>query len=69
MCWHWWWCKVNAVVYQEILGHFMLPSMDNLFGRGDFLFQQDFAPVPKLLTNGFGDHVITVLDYPAKGYY
>lgn len=47
----------------------MLPSMDNLFGRGDFLFQQDFAPVPKLLTNGFGVHVITVLDYPAKGYY
>ncbi len=39
--------KVNAVVYQEILEHFMLPSADKLYGDADFLFQQDFSTCPK----------------------
>ncbi|XP_067249349.1 zinc finger BED domain-containing protein 5-like [Chanodichthys erythropterus] len=33
--------RVNAVVYQEILEYFMLPSADKLYGDADFLFQQD----------------------------
>ncbi|KAI2650582.1 NLR family CARD domain-containing protein 3 [Labeo rohita] len=36
-------CKVNAAVYQEILEHFMLPSVDKLHGDTDSLFQQDFS--------------------------
>ncbi len=39
--------KVNAAVYQEILGHFMLPSADKLYGDADFLFQQDFSTCPQ----------------------
>ncbi len=35
---------VNAVIYQEILEHFMLPSADELYGDADFIFQQDLAP-------------------------
>ncbi|CAJ0939176.1 unnamed protein product [Ranitomeya imitator] len=37
--------KVRAAVYQEILEHFMLPSADKLFGDGNFILQQDLAPV------------------------
>ncbi len=33
---------VNAVIYQEILEHFMLPSADKLYGDADFIFQQDW---------------------------
>ncbi len=33
---------VNAVIYQNILEHFMLPSADQLYGEADFIFQQDF---------------------------
>ncbi len=35
----------HCTVYQEILGHFMLPSADQLFKDADFIFQQDLAPV------------------------
>ncbi len=35
--------KVNAAVYQKILEHFMLPSVDKLYGDADFLFQLDFS--------------------------
>ncbi len=35
--------KVNAAVYQEILEHFMLPSVDKFYGDADFIFQQDFS--------------------------
>ncbi|KAK3571708.1 hypothetical protein QTP86_016792, partial [Hemibagrus guttatus] len=35
--------KVTALVYQEILEHFMLPSADQLFEDADFIFQQDLA--------------------------
>ncbi len=38
------WSPVNAVIYQEILEHFMLPSADKLYGDADFIFQQDLAP-------------------------
>ncbi len=30
--------KVNAVIYQEILEHFMFPSAGKLYGDADFLF-------------------------------
>ncbi len=35
---------VNAVIYHNILEHFMLPSADKLYGDADFIFQQDLAP-------------------------
>ncbi len=38
--------KVNAAICQEILEHFMLPSVDKLYGDADFLFQQDFSTCP-----------------------
>ncbi len=34
---------VYAVIYQDILEHFMLPSADKLYGDADFIFQQDLA--------------------------
>ncbi len=36
--------NVTATVYQDILEHFMLPSVDQLFKDADFIFQQDLAP-------------------------
>ncbi len=38
--------KVNAVIYQEILEHVMLPSADKLYGDADLIFQQDFSTCP-----------------------
>ncbi len=38
--------KVNAAVYQEILDHSMLPSVDKFYGDADFIFQQDFSTCP-----------------------
>ncbi len=35
---------VNAAIYLEILEHFMLPSVDKLYGDADFIFQQVLAP-------------------------
>jgi len=35
---------VNAAIYQEILEHFMLPSVNKLYGNADLIFQQDLAP-------------------------
>ncbi len=36
--------KVNTAVYQEVLEHFMLPAVDQLYGDADFIFQQDLVP-------------------------
>ncbi len=36
--------NVTALVYQDIVDHFMLPSADQLFEDADFIFQQDLAP-------------------------
>lgn len=41
--------RVKAVIYQEILQHFML------------VFQQDLAPVPKLLVTGLLNVVLLCL--------
>ncbi len=38
---------VNAAIYQDILEHFMLPSVDKFYGDADFIFQQDQPKVPK----------------------
>ncbi len=35
---------VNAAIYQDILEHFMLPSVDKLYRDANFIFQQDLAP-------------------------
>ncbi len=59
---------VNAAIYQEILEHFMLPSVDKLYGDADFIFQQDLAPahIAKGTKSWFNDHGVTVLDWPAN---
>ncbi|KAJ7338860.1 hypothetical protein JRQ81_012762 [Phrynocephalus forsythii] len=59
---------VNAVVYQEILEHFMIPSTDELYGDAVFILQQDLAPAhtAKSTKTWFNDHGITVLDWPAN---
>lgn len=36
--------RVNAAIYQEILGNFILLSADKLYGHADFLAQQNVAP-------------------------
>ncbi len=59
---------VKAVIYQDILEHFMLPSADKLYGDEDLIFQQDLAPAhaAKGTKNWFNDHGVTVLDWPAN---
>ncbi len=59
---------VKAVIYQNILEHFMLPSADKLYGDADFIFQQDLAPAhtAKGTKSWFNDHDVTVLDWPAN---
>ncbi len=59
---------VNAVIYQEILEHFRLPSADKLYWDTDFIFQQDLAPAhtAKCTKSWFNDHGVTVLDSPAN---
>ncbi len=56
---------VNAVIYQEILEHFMLPSADKLYGEADFIFQKDLAlaHTAKGIKSWFNDHGVTVLDW------
>lgn len=60
--------SINAAVYQEILEHFMLASVDQLYGDEDFIFQQDLAPAhtAKTTKSWFNNHGITVLDWPAN---
>ncbi len=70
ICWCWptVFSEVNAVIYQDILEHFMLPSADKLYGDADFIFQQDLAPAhtAKDTKSWFNDHDVTVLDWPAN---
>ncbi len=58
---------VNAAIYHEMLGHFLLPFADKLYGDSDFIFQQDLAPAhtAKCTKRWFNDHD-TVLDWPAN---
>ena len=60
--------RVNTVIYQDILEHFMLPSADKLYGDADYIFQQDLAPAhsAKSTKTCFNDHGVTVLDWPAN---
>ncbi len=63
-----WKTNVTALVYQDILEHFMLPSADQLLKNADFIFQQDLVPAhtaksTKCLLN---DHGVGVLDWPAN---
>ncbi len=57
-----------TAIYQEILGHFMLPSADNIYGDADLIFQQDLAPAhtAKGTKSWFNDHDVSVLDWPAN---
>ncbi len=54
---------VNAVIYQNILEHIMLPSADKIYGDADFIFQQDLAPAhtAKGTKSWFNDHVLLCL--------
>ena len=58
--------RVNAAIYQEILEHFIFPSVYKLYGDADFLFQQDLALAHSAITTGywFSANGITVLDLP-----
>ncbi len=60
--------NVTAPVYQYILEHFMLPSVDQLFKDADFIFQQDLAPAhtAKSTQRWLNDHGVSVLDWPAN---
>ncbi len=60
--------NVTALIYQEILEHFMLPSADQLFKDADFIFQQDLAPAhtAKSTKSWLNDHGVGVLDWPAN---
>ncbi len=60
--------NVTALVYQDILEHFMLPSADQLFKDADFIFQQDLASAhtAKSTKSWLNDHGIGVLDWPAN---
>ncbi len=60
--------NVTAPVYQYILEHFMLPSVDQLFTDADFIFQQDLAPAhaAKSTKSWLNDHGVGVLDWPAN---
>ncbi len=58
----------QAATYQEILEHYMLHSVDKLYGDADFIFQQDLAPAhtAKGYKIWFNDHGLTGLDWPAN---
>ncbi len=60
--------KVNTAVYQEVIEHFMLPAVDQLYGDADLIFQQDLAPAysAKATRTWFKDHGIPVLNWPAN---
>ncbi len=60
--------NVTAPVYQHILEHFMLLSVDKLFKDADFIFQQDLAPAhtAKSTKSWLNDHGVGVLDWPAN---
>ncbi len=58
--------NITALVYQEMLKHFMLPSAEQLFKDADFIFQQDLAPAhtAKSTKSWLNDHGVGVLDWP-----
>ncbi len=60
--------NVTALVYQEILEHFMLPSADQLFKDADFILQQDLAHahIAKCTKSWLNDHGVGVLHWPAN---
>ncbi len=58
--------RVNAVIYQDILEHIVLPSADQLYGDADFIFQQDLAPVHTVKGTKSWFNGVTVLDWPAN---
>ncbi len=56
--------RVNAAIYQDILEHFMLPSIDKLYyGDADLIFQQDLPPAhtAKGTKSWFNDMVLLCL--------
>ncbi len=62
--------NITAPVYQDLLEHFMLPSVDQLFKDADFIFQQDLAPAhtAKNTKSWLNDHGVGVLDWNPWGF-
>ncbi len=60
--------NITAPVYQDILEHFMLPTVDQLFKDADFIFQQDLPPThtAKSTKSWLNDHGVGVLDWSAN---
>ncbi|KAI2662925.1 Transposable element Tcb2 transposase [Labeo rohita] len=58
--------RVEKLIAQEVLEHFMPPSADQLFK--DFIFQQDVAPAHTAKSNKscLNDHGVGVFDWPAN---
>lgn len=59
---------VNAAVYQEVLEHFLIPSVEKLYGNEGFTFQHDLAPAHNANSTKtwLADHGIRVLTWPAN---
>ncbi len=60
--------NITALVYQDIVEHFMLPSADQLFKDAAFIFQQDLTPAhtAKSTKSWLNDYDVGVLDWPAN---
>ncbi len=60
--------NITAPVYQYLLEHFMLPTVDQLFKDADFIFQQDLPPThsAKSTKSWLNDRGVGVLDWPAN---
>jgi len=59
---------LNASAYQEILDHFMFPTLWKQFGDGPFLFQHDCTPVNKArsIKTWMSQSGVEELDWPAQ---
>ncbi|KAI4895463.1 hypothetical protein NFI96_023966 [Prochilodus magdalenae] len=59
---------VNAAVYQDVLETFLIPTVEEQFGKEDFIFQQDLAPahVAKSTKDWFTKKQLEVLAWPAN---
>jgi len=54
--------RVTNVIYRNMLGRCSLPFLDNIYGKGNYFFQQD--NVCKAAMAWFWDHEIKLLNWP-----
>jgi len=57
--------RVTNVIYRNMLGRCSLPFLDNIYGKGNYFFQQDNASIHicKATIAWFQDHKIKLLDW------